>query len=354
MCRNDNGPEVNRNKPYRPTPGTFGHTFGPASRSGERHGSKADTLLMQGFFSAAAPGAASSRQHSTAAESLRRSFDDAVASGILLITERGVQCRCAGWGPRASEWKAHQARDEHQRWERGQGRQQALAPASFTLGPSSMDSEAAAAQTAKREQNARTLTEAKVAVDSAVAAKQLTDAEIGTSMVKLAADADAAPLLAASHAAVAVLTQMEQLHSRRGSCSTDGHVRTALTLATEGDGSAEKARGLAHAAQFSEEFAAAVSEAAEHSILSVARLAESAELAAAVDQIQLTMLGSVAALSANRCALQGALSLQEVRSQWLLLRLSATERALDAKQRELDAGSRNLQVRAVQMIGRPQ
>ena len=52
------------------------------------------------------------------------------------------------FAPRSMEVSLR-ARDEHQRWERGQGRQQALAPASFTLGPSSLDSEAAAAQTAK-------------------------------------------------------------------------------------------------------------------------------------------------------------------------------------------------------------
>ena len=48
--------------------------------------------------------------------------------GTLVVNKSGaVACMCApgthykpGWGPRASEWRAHQARKVHQDWARAQ------------------------------------------------------------------------------------------------------------------------------------------------------------------------------------------------------------------------------------------
>ena len=89
-------------------------------------------IAMERFFgsatsasSAATPAGSASRGGT--ASTVAQTYEEAINSGTLRVTEQGVTCQCTpskryapGWGPRTCEWKTHSSRDKHQNWVRSQ------------------------------------------------------------------------------------------------------------------------------------------------------------------------------------------------------------------------------------------
>ena len=85
-----------------------------------------------GQSSSSAPGSSSSSSDTSWSSSPSspaiQSYDDAVASGTLMVTADNVRCKCspaerhaAGWGRRSNEWPVHARRLRHQAWIKSQG-----------------------------------------------------------------------------------------------------------------------------------------------------------------------------------------------------------------------------------------
>ena len=89
-----------------------------------------------------------------------QTYEEAVSDGLIIFTASTVACKCspsvhhpAGWGPRASEWKAHCGRETHQLFARSQpGRRSLMAVPAEPGACPSMDSEAKPQATRSKSQ----------------------------------------------------------------------------------------------------------------------------------------------------------------------------------------------------------
>tara|TARA_B110000046_G_scaffold179320_1_gene208380 strand:+ start:187 stop:1206 length:1020 start_codon:yes stop_codon:yes gene_type:complete len=278
-----------------------------------------------------------------------QTYDEAVASGTLVLTDTGVSCKCSpndrkppGWGPRACEWKAHCGRIGHQDWARAQRGKRVLTtepverfivpdPAAVSVKAPRLEQVSVAASltvaaAAEAELQRQELRQEQASNTAAAASAVVASVSAVAEQQEYQTKAALAPFATAASAAAGALATCLQNDATRDkhqlAVFSQGAPWRALAHATGHGEAACARRGELRAAQLDELSAHEYATTSQRAGMHHATFKEGEAALEEAGALQLSMRGSLAGALAARAALQAGLERQQARSfmltEWLM------------------------------------